>query len=62
MKLLQEGDKSKARVVSTRIDKIEVLVKVADAADRNLQDIGNAIARVLVGSIRDSEIILSNGN
>ena len=57
-----EGDKSKARVVNTRIDKIEVNVKVAHANGRDVTDIGNQVASIIVGSVRDSEIILSNGN
>lgn len=56
-----QGDKSKARIVNTRIDKIEVIVKVASAAGRSMQDIGNQVASIIVGSVRDSEIILSNG-
>ena len=57
-----QGDNSKSRVVNTRIDKIEVNVKLANAAGRSLDDIGNHVANVIVGSIRDSEIILSNGS
>lgn len=56
-----QGDASKARIVSTRIDKIEVIVKLAGAAQHNLQDLGRQVAGVIVGSVRDSEIILSNG-
>ena len=56
-----QGD-SKARIVNTRIDKIEVIVKLANAAGRGLDDIGNHVANIIVGSVRDSEIILSNGN
>jgi TP901 family phage tail tape measure protein len=57
-----QGDGGKARIVNTRIDKIEVIVKVANAAGQGMQDLGNAVARVIVGSLRDSEIILSHGN
>lgn len=56
-----QGD-SKARIVNTRIDKIEVIVKVANAAGRSMDDIGKHVAAVIVGSVRDSEIILSTGN
>ena len=56
-----QGD-SKARIVNTRIDKIEVIVKVASAAGRSLDDIGHHVASIIVGSVRDSEIILSNGS
>lgn len=54
-----EGDKSKARIVNVRIDKIEVVVKVASAAGRGLDEIGRHVAAAIVGSVRDSEIILS---
>ncbi|SHJ76069.1 phage tail tape measure protein, TP901 family, core region [Hymenobacter daecheongensis DSM 21074] len=57
-----QGDNSKARIVNTRIDKIEVIVKVANAAGRSMQEIGNQVASIIVGSVRDSEIVLSNGN
>lgn len=57
-----EGDKSKARIVNTRIDKLEVNVKVdGERETRDLRDLGRKVAEVIVGSIRDSEIILSNG-
>ncbi len=56
-----QGD-NKARIVNTRIDKVEVIVKVASAAGRGLDDIGNHVASIIVGAVRDSEIILSNGN
>jgi TP901 family phage tail tape measure protein len=57
-----EGDKGKARVVSVHIDKIEVIAKVASAAGQHLDEIGKQVANVLVGAVRDAEIILSNGN
>jgi TP901 family phage tail tape measure protein len=58
-----EGDNSKARIVNTRIDKIEVIVKEAIAgAGQSMGDLGNQIAAAIVGAVRDSEIILSNGN
>lgn len=56
-----EGDKSKARIINVRIDKIEVIAKVANAAGQGLQEIGNQVASIIVGAVRDSEIILSNG-
>lgn len=56
-----EGDKSKARMVNVRIDKIEVIAKVASAAGRSMQDIGNHVAGIIVGAVRDAEIILSSG-
>ncbi len=57
-----QGDSSKARIVNTRIDKIEVNVKVADAAGRGMEEIGRHVTSLIVGSVRDSEIILSSGN
>ena len=56
-----QGD-SKARIVNTRIDKIEVIVKLASTAEHNLNELGKKVAGIIVGSVRDSEIILSSGN
>jgi TP901 family phage tail tape measure protein len=57
-----EGDKNRSRIVNTRIDKVEVNVKVANTDPRNMQAIGNQVASVIVGAVRDSEIILSTAN
>ena len=56
-----EGDKGKARVVNLRIDKIEVNNRMEGSSDRGLQEVGAAVARVIVSALRDTEIILSNG-
>ena len=56
-----EGDKGKARVVNVHIDKIEVINKVAGAVQGNMQNFGEGVARVIVGAVRDAEVILSNG-
>jgi len=57
-----EGDKSKARVVNVRIDKIEVINKIAGAVGQNLDDLGRGVASVIVSAVRDAEIVLSSGS
>ncbi len=56
-----EGDKSKSRIVSIRIDKVEANIHASGAPERSLDELGKQVASILVGSVRDAEIILSNG-
>lgn len=56
-----EGDKSKARIVNVRIDKIEANIHASGAPERSLDEMGKQLASMIVGSVRDAEIILSNG-
>jgi TP901 family phage tail tape measure protein len=55
-----EGDSSKSRIVNMRIDKIEINAPVSNSGFP-IENLGDEIARVIVGGIRDAEVILSNG-
>lgn len=57
-----EGDSGKARIVNVRFDKIEITNKFeGDALDTSLEEFGEKFTRFLVSSVRDGEVILSNG-
>ncbi|MFD2787940.1 phage tail tape measure protein [Hymenobacter rubripertinctus] len=57
-----EGDKSKARIVNFRLDKLEVNVTGrASTGERTDQETGERVAGIIVAALRDAEIILSNG-
>ena len=56
-----EGDKSKARIVNVRIDKIEANIHASGSPEGSLDELRKRVAEIIVGSVRDAEIILSNG-
>ena len=56
-----EGDKSKARIVNVRIDKIEGNIHASGSPEGSLDELRKRVAEIIVGSVRDAEIILSNG-
>jgi hypothetical protein len=56
-----QGDSGKSRIVSMKIDKIEVNATVDSNNPFSLKQLGEIIANEIVGGVRDAEIMLSNG-
>jgi len=56
-----EGDRSKARIVNLRIDKIEANVYSQGAPELSMEELKEKVAAIILGAARDTEIVLSAG-